>query len=178
MEQSVFLNYANKFMTSFFLSFFASSICFICSIESNFVSSSPPTDIKSHYALLCQNSLDLIFYLYWQWVNSTVGWIPPRPGWNCAAGKGAGLGDASCLSQGENCFRSHNSHNTSPFLACSSEGHIWRGGECFRWFSVCFLFSYVCTFFFFFFFFFIREEMKSLSGSHMSNSTSAPNKGV
>lgn len=31
---------------------------------------------------------------------------------------------------------------------------------------------------FFIFYFFICEEMKSLSGSHMSNSTSAPNKGV
>lgn len=83
-------------LLSFFHFFFASSICFICSIESNFVSSSTPTDIKSHYALLCQNSLDLIFYLYWQWVNSTVGWIPPRPGWNCSP-SAAGREQASVM---------------------------------------------------------------------------------
>lgn len=25
----------------------------------------------------------IFFYLYWQWVNSTVGWIPGCLGWNC-----------------------------------------------------------------------------------------------
>lgn len=45
--------------------------------------------------------------------------LPAVAGWNCfprTAGEGEeiGLSHASCLSQGENCFCSHNSHNTSP----------------------------------------------------------------
>ncbi len=64
------------------------------------------------------------------WLNSSLSWMELFAE---RSRKGAGLGDASCLSQGENCFCSHNSHNISPFLACSSEGHIWRRGEWFRW---------------------------------------------
>lgn len=82
------------------------------------------------------------------WLNSSLSWMELFAE---RSRKGAGLGDASCLSQGENCFCSHNSHNISPFLACSSEGHIWRGGEWFRWFSVCllfFFFFFMCVHFF------------------------------
>lgn len=74
----------------FFGSFYYLFIYF-CSIDSNFVSSSMPKDIKSHYTLLCQNPLDLVFYLYWQWVNSTGGLIPGCPEWNWAQQEGIRL---------------------------------------------------------------------------------------
>lgn len=69
------------------ISFFNS--LFYCCIDFNFVFSSMHTDIKSHYTLLRQNSLDLGFYLYWQWVNFTVAWIPGSPGWNWAQQEGS-----------------------------------------------------------------------------------------
>lgn len=68
------------------------------------------------------------------WLNSSLSWMEPFAE---RSRKGAGLADASCLSQGENCFCSHNSHNISPSLARSSEGHIWRGGEWFRLRHLC-----------------------------------------
>lgn len=65
-----------------FLSFFYFCIMFFPPLYW-FHSSCVPREIKSQCALLCQNSFDLFFYLYWQWVNSTVGWIPGCLGWNC-----------------------------------------------------------------------------------------------
>lgn len=73
---------ANKFMTLF--SFLISHISFISSIDSNFVSSSEPKDIKSHYALIlcgfggvcvCVGGLsqNQTSYSDWQRVNDVVG---------------------------------------------------------------------------------------------------------
>lgn len=71
-----------------------------------------------------QNSLVLFCNPNWQWMSSTVDWIPPCHGWKClpsTAGKKKkkkrNLRDASCLSQGENCVGSRNLHNTSTVLA-------------------------------------------------------------
>lgn len=104
------------------------------------------------------------------WVNSWLSWMELLAQ---HSGKGAGLGDASCLSKGENCFCSHNSHNISPSLACSSEGHIWRGGEWFRLRHLCMSLVFLCVCVFL-----IYEEMKSSLGSDTANSTSGAKKGV
>lgn len=96
------------------------------------------------------------------WFNSWLSWMELFAE---HSRKGAGLGDASCLSQGENCFCSHNSHNISPFLACSSKGHIWREGEWFRLRHLCLSFLFflcVCIFFLFF----IWKNEKSLKVSY------------
>lgn len=75
------------------------------------------------------------------WLNSSLSWLELFAE---HSRKAAGLGDASCLSQGENCFCSYNSH-MFPFLA--PRRHVWRGGEWFnRQFSVCLLFV-MCAFF-------------------------------
>lgn len=150
-----FLNYANKFMTSFFLSFF---FCFkhlfylFYWIQLCLLIYAHRHQIPLRTALSELIGSDFLFILtvgeLHCRLNSSSSWMELFAE---RSRKGAGLGDASCLSQGENCFCSHNSHNISPFLACSSEGPIWRGGEWFRWFSVCLLSSYVCAFFFFFF---------------------------
>lgn len=65
--------------------------------------------------------------------------------------KGAGLSDASCLSQGENCFSSHNSHNISPFLASSyvplRGTYEEEANDSDDSLSVSCFFFYVCAFF-------------------------------
>lgn len=103
------------------------------------------------------------------WVNSWLSWMELLAQ---HSRKGAGLGDASCLSKGENCFCSHNSHNTSPSSACSSEGHIWRGGEWFRLRHLCMYLVFLCVCVF------IYEEMRGSLGFDTSSNTSGPNKDV
>lgn len=115
--------------------------CFISSFDSNFA-------LRICFFFYCQCSLDLDFSSYWQQVNSTVGWIPSFLCWLNTSRKGGewwgGHSVAFCLSQGENCFCSHNSHNVSPSLVCCSEVHIQRKEETLRhlpFFSFFFLMS-------------------------------------
>lgn len=170
-----FFNYANKFMISFCLWFLLQvSVLFVLLIPT-FVSSSTPTDIKSHYALLCQNSLDLVYYLYWQWVNSTVGWIPPCPGWNCSL-SAAGREQASVMPlvylKVRIVFVLTILTTYLPSWPAAPRGTYEEEANDSDWdISVCLLFFYVHAFF-------IWEEMKSLLESHTSKSTSGPNKGV
>lgn len=77
-ENKAFLQLCKQVYDFFLSLIFASS----CSIDSIFVSSSTPTDIKSHYGLLCQNSLDLVFILFILtlgelhcWLNSSLSWV-------------------------------------------------------------------------------------------------------
>lgn len=127
-------NYANKFMTSF--SLLISCIGFIRSIDSNSVSSSAPKDIRSHYTRFCEGitESDFLFLpaageLGRRRLNHSLSWTELFAE---HSREGAGLGDPSCLSQGENCFCSHNSHNISPSLASLCvplRGHAQRRGS-------------------------------------------------
>lgn len=72
-----------------FLCSFASNMTFNCS-DSKFLHSSTSTGTKSQSGRH-QNSLVLFCYPNWQWVSSTVDWIPLCHGWKClpsTAGKG------------------------------------------------------------------------------------------
>lgn len=116
---------ANKFMTLF--SFLISHISFISSIDSNFVSTSRPKDIRPHYSVtVCGmgrereviTESDFSFRLAAGERCGRLNYRLSRPKlFSSHSGGGRrknGLSHASCLSQGENCFCSHNSHNTSP----------------------------------------------------------------
>lgn len=108
-----------------FSSSFASDMTSICS-DSRFLHSSTSTGTKSHSGGH-QNSLVLFCYPNWQWVSSSVDWIPPCHGRKLLPSTAGTekkkkkqrrrLRDSSCLSQGENCVGSRNSHNTSSVLA-------------------------------------------------------------
>lgn len=125
-----FFNYANKFMTSFSLWFSlqesALSVLLIPTLSPHL---RPKTSNPITHCL-CQNSLDLNFLFILTvgelhcWLNSSLSWMDLFAE---HSRKGAGLSDASCLSQGENCFCSHNSHNIPLFLAFS---YVPQRGTC------------------------------------------------
>lgn len=114
-EQSIFFNYANKFMISFSL-WFCLKYYFFYWLQLSLL-----IYARRHQIPLLRSSVVFILTMdeLQCWLNSSLV-------------STAGREQASCLSQGENCCCSHNSHNMSPFLACSSDGHMWRGGEWFR----------------------------------------------
>lgn len=64
-----------------FLCSFASNMTFNCS-DSKFLHSSTSTGTKSQSGRH-QSSLVLFCYPNWQWVSSTVDWIPLCHGWKC-----------------------------------------------------------------------------------------------
>lgn len=163
-------NYANKFMIHSFLWFLLQlSVLLVLLIQLCLLIYTHRHQIPLRTALSELIGSNFLFILtvgeLHCWLNSWLSWMVLFAE---RSRKGAGLGDASCLSQGENCFCSHNSHNISPFLACSSKGHKWRGGEWFRWrhLRVSMRVFLLCV------------KKCEILGSHIFNSTSGSDIGI
>lgn len=139
-----------------FLCSFASNMTFNSSV-SKFLHSSTSTGTKSQSGRH-QNSLVLFCYPNWQWVSSTVDWIPLCLGWKClqsTAGKEKKKKKEPerrflFISRWKLCWLSQFAqHIRRPGLfVCTSEGHIWSRGDWFRWFSSVFCYSMSVFFFF------------------------------
>ena len=111
-------NCANEFMTSFFLWFlFQVSVLFVLLIPTFYPHLRPRTSNPITHYFVRTHWIRIFIYTDsgWtpRWLNPSLSWIELFAE---RSGKGADLTDVSCLSQGENCFCSHNSHNTAPFL--------------------------------------------------------------
>lgn len=120
----LFFNYANKFMIHSFLWFLLQlSVLLVLLIQLCLLIYTHRHQIPLRTALSELIGSNFLFILtvgeLHCWLNSLLSWMELFAE---HSRKGAGLGDVSCLSQGENCFCSHNSHNISPSWPAAPRG--------------------------------------------------------